>query len=58
MTSDDVPDAPDGWRAQSTVIYTAFIGTGIVMVQPYLTGTDLVTPAFVSVAAFSLALPR
>ena len=34
MTSDDVPDAPNVWRAQSTVISTAFIGTGIVMVQP------------------------
>jgi hypothetical protein len=43
MTSDDVPDAPNEWRAQSTVIYTALIGTGIVMVQPYLTSTDLGT---------------
>jgi hypothetical protein len=42
-TSDDVPDAPNEWRAQSTVIYTALIGTGIVMVQPYLTSTDLGT---------------
>jgi hypothetical protein len=41
MTSDDVPDAPDEWHAQSTVIDTALIGTGIVMVQPYLTSTDL-----------------
>ena len=34
MTSDDVPDAPNVWRAQSTVISTAFIGPGIVMVRP------------------------
>ena len=40
-------------RAQSTVIYAALIGTGIVMVQPYLTSTDLGTPAFISVAAGS-----
>jgi hypothetical protein len=57
MTSDDVPDAPNERRAQSTVIYTALIGTGIVMVQPYLTSTDLGTPAFISVAAFSVAIP-
>jgi hypothetical protein len=56
MTSDDVPDAPNEWRAQSTVIYTALIGTGIVTVQPCLTSTDLGTPAFISVVAFSVAI--
>jgi hypothetical protein len=25
MTSEDVPDAPNEWRAQSTVIHTALI---------------------------------
>lgn len=57
MTSDDVPDAPNGWHAQSTVIYTALIGTGIVMVRPHLTSTDLGTPAFISLVAFSVAIP-
>lgn len=50
--------APDGWvHQQNKLIYGGLIGIGIVVVQPFITETDLDVSATICVVAFGLAIP-
>jgi hypothetical protein len=45
------------WRSLTTMIDTALIGVGIVMVQPYLTSPAITLIESISVIAFAGAIP-
>jgi O-antigen/teichoic acid export membrane protein len=51
------PAQEQEWLRQLSLIYSALIGIGVVMVQPFLTAASLDTSAKVSVVAFSVAIP-
>jgi O-antigen/teichoic acid export membrane protein len=51
------PQQEQEWVRQLSVIYSALIGIGVVMVQPFLTAASLDLSAKISVVAFSVAIP-
>jgi hypothetical protein len=51
------PQQEQEWIGQLSLIYSALIGIGVVMVQPFLTAASLDLSAKVSVVAFSVAIP-
>jgi O-antigen/teichoic acid export membrane protein len=51
------PAQEQEWIRQLSLIYSALIGIGVVMVQPFLTAASLDLSAKISVVAFSVAIP-
>lgn len=51
------PEQQREWLRQDNVIFGALIAVGLVLVQPFLTETDLDWSAMVCVVAFSVAIP-
>jgi O-antigen/teichoic acid export membrane protein len=51
------PQQEQEWLRQLSLIYSALIGIGVVMVQPFLTAASLDLSAKVCVVAFSVAIP-
>jgi hypothetical protein len=51
------PQQEQAWIRQLSLIYSALIGIGVVMVQPFLTAASLDLSAKVCVVAFSVAIP-
>jgi O-antigen/teichoic acid export membrane protein len=51
------PQQEQEWIRQLSLIYSALIGIGVVMVQPFLTAASLDLSAKVCVVAFSVAIP-
>ena len=51
------PAQEQAWLRQLSLIYSALIGIGVVMVQPFLTAASLDLSAKVCVVAFSVAIP-
>ncbi|WP_157245932.1 hypothetical protein [Nonomuraea typhae] len=47
----------ENWLDQDNLIYGGFIAIGIVLVQPFLTVSDLDAAALVCVLSFSVAIP-
>ena len=51
------PEQEQEWIGQLSLIYSALIGIGVVMVQPFLAAPSLDLSAKVCVVAFSVAIP-
>jgi O-antigen/teichoic acid export membrane protein len=51
------PQQEQEWIGQLSLIYSALIGIGVVMVQPFLTAASLDLSAKVCVVAFSVGIP-
>jgi hypothetical protein len=51
------PQQEQAWIRQLSLIYSALIGIGVVMVTPFLTAASLDLSAKVCVVTFSVAIP-
>jgi len=51
------PGQEKEWLRQNSLIYSALIGVGVLMVQPFLTAGTLDLSARISVVGFAVAIP-